>query len=321
MTLLGRKLTPCCPTGSARPGLGQHPAVAPEEEEVSALPPQERPAGLGRVRAGSGPAVQTRGFPPASRLLSGRLSRLPWGRTHRHCVHLVKPSQAWSAGWGSAPILGSGEILWGPNSEAKLGPGSKESKGAQQKERRPGTAVDLGREARPAEPTPTPSPPHPQSAPGQRLSSSRLRPPSPGSSPGPRRGDDQPQEEMAKREARREQCAQLLGGRAKPVAVGSPRLFQEGRKCKARPSLWKPLGCFKKTQEAPEGLACLAPPGGTSSPDSGGTCITSLSGVLPGDQSGHHWPCVFSALGVFYFFSFYFSGEMEYTFTILKDTF
>lgn len=31
-----------------------HPAVAPETEGVSALPPRERPAGPGRVRAGSG---------------------------------------------------------------------------------------------------------------------------------------------------------------------------------------------------------------------------------------------------------------------------
>lgn len=104
--------------------------MAPETEEVSALPPQERLAGRGRVQAGSGPGVLTRGFLPASRLLSGRLGRLLWGRTHRHRVHLVERSQAWSVGWGSAPLLGAGEIPWGPNSEAKPGPGSKENKGA-----------------------------------------------------------------------------------------------------------------------------------------------------------------------------------------------
>lgn len=170
MSLLGRKLTPWCSTGSARPGLGQHPAVAPEAEEVSALPPQERPAGLGRVRAGLGPAPWTRGFPPASCLLSGRLGQLLWGWTHRHRVHLVEPSQARSMGWGSVPMLGSGEIPWGPNSEAKPGSGSKESKGSQQRERRPGTAADLGRGARPAG-----APLHPHSAQGCVDTSERLR--------------------------------------------------------------------------------------------------------------------------------------------------
>lgn len=81
--------------------------------------------------------------------------------------------------------------------------------------------------------------------------------------------------------------------------VGSPRLFQGGGKREAHPSLRKPLGCFKKTQEAPEGLARLALPGGAPSSDSSGICIVSISGGLPGDRSG---PAL-SVLRMVFFFS------------------